>query len=56
MNGGKQSIIGFYNPIPPCLPIEHENPMLCVIYKKTIVSEDSNEKVEEIEIKYFRET
>lgn len=33
LSGSKQSILGFFNPIPPCLKVEHENPTLCIIYK-----------------------
>ena len=58
LSGSKQSILGFYNPIPPCLPVEHESPTLCIIYKKKVVDKTQlvDESVTEIGIDYFRET
>lgn len=29
----KENILGFYNPIPP-FKLEHDCPVLCIIYKK----------------------
>jgi len=34
ISGNKQNLVGFFNPIPSCLPVESENPYLCIIYKK----------------------
>lgn len=32
LSGSKSSIVGFYNPVPPSLAVEHENPVLCIVY------------------------
>lgn len=56
LNGSKQSIIGFYNPVPPCYPVEHERPTLCIVYRLTKQSEDGSEKSTEVITEYFRDT
>ena len=55
ISGCKQSIVGFFNPIPTCLTIEHDNPILCIVYKQHLNSEEANEKVSEISVQYFTE-
>ncbi len=55
LSGCKQSIVGFFNPIPACLTIEHENPILCLIYEKHELSEKDQERISEVSIKYFTE-
>ena len=55
LSGCKQSIVGFFNPIPDCLPIDHRNPTLCIVYRAQIVTADAKEKASEISIKYFDE-
>ena len=55
LSGSKQSILGFFNPIPPCLPVEHESPTLCIVYKKKIV-DGADESITEIGVDYYRET
>ena len=55
LSRSKQNIVGFYNPIPPCLPVEHRNPSLCVVYQVQVKTQDPNEKVYDIMVKYFSE-
>ena len=33
INRKKQNLVGFFNPIPSCLPNESSNPYLCIVYK-----------------------
>ena len=33
INRKKQNLVGFFNPIPSCLPYENNNPYLCIVYK-----------------------
>lgn len=53
LSGSKQSLIGFFNPIPPCLEVEHERPTLCIVYKTNY--QQADDKVSEITIAYYSE-
>ncbi len=44
----KENLIGFFNPIPP-FKLEHDYPVLCVIYMKTSVND-------EVHIQYFNDS
>ena len=55
ISGKKQNLVGFFNPIPSCLPTETENPYLCIIYKKQLVSKNEAESCSEISESYFKE-
>ena len=60
LSGSKQSILGFFNPIPPCVKVEHENPTFCIIYMKQLQKDDDHDAnedqvVSEVSISYFNE-
>ena len=55
ISGNKQNLVGFFNPIPSCLPIERENPYLCIIYKRYLQPERPGDSDFEIVEAYYKE-
>ena len=50
LSGSKSSIVGFFNPIPPSLAVEHANPTLCIVYKLK-----SSSKPDKVLVDYYSE-